>query len=307
MTDTTNRRPAAVSIGTFDGVHRGHEAVAQTLIAEAGARGLRPVAMTFADHPLAVIAPERVPDLIISPGQRDHLLRSLGLDVDILDFNAGMAALTAREWMTHLRRDLDTRLLIVGYDNTFGSDGLNLSIADFRAIGREIGMEVLEAPIVSGVSSSRIRKAVKSGDLEAAARMLGRPFTLSGTVAHGHAIGTSLGYPTANLNFSYRALLPADGVYAALAFPDDGDHPLPAIVNIGMKPTFANTDTTAVEAHILDFSDDLYDHTLRLQFVSRLRPEKCFDNPALLAEAIAADEAEARRVLQPFVAEPQPL
>ena len=290
---TYQPKTTAVTVGTFDGYHRGHQAVIDTLRAEAGARCLEPIAIGFDRHPLSVICPERAPRLLCSPWRRRELIRADGVRVLDMEFNREAAALTAREYLRRLRDRLGVGLMVIGYDNTFGSDGLNMSVADYIAMGKEEGIEMLEAPLVKGISSSAIRKAVAAGDVVAAREMLGRNFSIEGDVIHGHAVGHTLGFPTANLRPKYPALLPKTGVYAGVATLEGGST-RNAIIDVGIRPTLGNSPEPQIEAHLLDYSGDLYGHPISLAFLGRLRDEKKFDSKEQLKEAIAADQAKAR-------------
>ena len=283
----------AVTVGTFDGVHRGHLAVISKLLECAGEKGLRPVAMTFDRHPLQLIAPDRVPPALMSTKRRDALLSDAGVYPEVLVFDESLRNMTAREWMTWLKEKFSTSLMVVGYDNTFGSDGVGLDIADYRRIGESLGITVVEAPVVKGVSSSAIRKAVSAGEVERALDMLTRPHRVFGKVTHGDALGRTIGWPTANLDPVAGICIPADGVYAALALLPGG-RSYPAVVNIGTRPTVARSERRTIEAHIIGFSGDLYDKHLSLLFYRRLRSEMKFSSISALKEQISADVEAAK-------------
>lgn len=284
----------AATVGTFDGVHRGHLAVIDALRREAAARDLRPMAVTFDRHPLSVVRPDRVPPLLTTPRRRDYLLRRAGVEPVEVEFTPELSHLTAAQWLERLRREWNVSLMVVGYDNTFGCDGVGLSISDIMELGREAGIEVKEAPVVPGVSSSAIRKALMTGRVDDANAMLGRGYRLEGTVVPGEAVGRALGWPTANLLPVEGTCVPAGGVYAAHAVTPDGVM-RPAMVNIGVRPTLHDGRPATVEAHILDFSGDLYSRPLSLIFRKRLRDERNFPSIEALRGAIAAD-CDATRV-----------
>ena len=284
----------AATVGTFDGVHRGHLAVIDSLRHEAAARGLRPMAVTFDRHPLSVVRPDRVPPLLTTPQRRDFFLRRAGVEPVEVEFTPELSHLTAARWLERLRREWNVSLMVVGYDNTFGCDGVGLSISDIMELGREAGIEVKEAPVVPGVSSSAIRKALMTGRVDTANDMLGRGYRLEGTVVPGEAVGRALGWPTANLQPVEGMCVPAGGVYAAHAVTSDGVM-RPAMVNIGVRPTLHDGRPATVEAHILDFSGDLYSKPLSLVFRKRLRDERNFPSIEALRGAIAAD-CDATRV-----------
>lgn len=286
----------AVTIGTFDGVHRGHRLVLETLKREARKRGLQPVAISFDRHPLELVAPERAPGNLTSTRRKEELLRREGVETLILPFNEKLRGMRAYEWLDHIHRKYGVKLLIAGYDNTFGSDGIDLSIADYKAMGDAIGIEVMAAPEEEGVSSSAVRKAVKSGDINKAISLLGHRPELEGRVAPGFKVGHEIGFPTANLQVSPRAVMPAPGVYAALAFIEDATEGLPAMVNIGYRPTFKGTAKESrhltVEAHIIGSDMELYGKNVRLEWVGRLRDERKFGSVDELIAQLQRDREE---------------
>ena len=286
----------AVTIGTFDGVHRGHRLVLETLKREARKRGLQPVAISFDRHPLELVAPERAPGNLTSTRRKEVLLRREGVETLILPFNEKLRGMRAYEWLDHIHRKYGVKLLIAGYDNTFGSDGIDLSIADYKAMGDAIGIEVMAAPEEEGVSSSAVRKAVKSGDINKAISLLGHRPELEGRVAPGFKVGHEIGFPTANLQVSPRAVMPAPGVYAALAFIEDAAEGLPAMVNIGYRPTFKGTPKESrhltVEAHIIGSDMELYGKNVRLEWVGRLRDERKFGSVDELIAQLQRDREE---------------
>ena len=286
----------AVTIGTFDGVHRGHRLVLDTLKDEAARRGLQPVAISFDRHPLELVAPERAPGNLTSTARKAELIRQEGVEPLILPFNEQLRKMRAYEWLDYIHRKYDVRLLVAGYDNTFGSDGIDMSIADYKAMGDAIGMEVISAPEEDGVSSSAVRKAVKRGDIEMGTALLGHRPELEGRVKPGFHVGHEIGFPTANLQVSPRAVMPATGVYAALAFIDDGAEGYPAMVNIGFRPTFKGTvkesEHLTIEAHIIGMDEELYGKGIRLEFVDRLRDERKFGSIQELTEQLERDREE---------------
>lgn len=288
----------AVTIGTFDGVHRGHRLVLDTLKAEAKKRGLMPVAISFDRHPLELVAPERAPGNLMSTERKKEFIRAEGVEPLILPFNEQLRSMRVYEWLDHLHRKYDVRLLVAGYDNTFGSDGIDMSIADYKAIGVAIGIEVVVAPEEEGVSSSAVRKAVKRGDITQATALLGHRPELEGRVAPGFHVGHEIGFPTANLQVSPRSVMPAPGVYAAMAFVEDCAEGYPAMVNIGYRPTFEGTSKESkhltVEAHIIGMEYELYGKSVRLEWADRLRDEKKFSSVEELTEQLRKDREETQ-------------
>ena len=295
ISDNSSLAPSAITVGTFDGVHRGHRKVVEFLTAQSAANGLRPIVITFEPHPLAVVAPTRAPKLLELPDEREENLRSLGVEVVVLEFNEDLRRLTVAEWMERLARDYNFRLLVAGYDNTFGSDGMSMNLSDYSRIGENCGIKVVEAPVVDGVSSSAIRRALGAGDIDAATTMLGRPYSISGIVGHGRELGRQLGFPTANLITDPGILLPAPGVYAAEATTADGSR-YRAVVNIGVSPTVSEGLPLSVEAYLINYSGNLYGTNLRLDFLRRLRDEKKFGDISALKEGIAADVRAASEI-----------
>lgn len=286
----------AVTIGTFDGVHRGHRLVLDTLKREADMRGLQPVAISFDRHPLELVAPERAPGNLMSTTRKATLIRREGVEPLILPFTEQLRGMRAYEWLDYIHRKYGVRLLVAGYDNTFGSDGVDLSIADYKAMGETVGIEVIAAPEEPGVSSSAVRKAVKAGDIKKAISLLGHSPELEGRVMPGFHVGHEIGFPTANLQVSPRHIVPAGGVYAAIAYIEESDKWIPAMVNIGYRPTFAETGKASqhltVEAHIIGMDDELYGKNIRLEFIDRLRDERKFDSVDELVEQLKRDREE---------------
>jgi riboflavin kinase/FMN adenylyltransferase len=288
-----------LTLGNFDGVHLGHQAILAAVVQRARASGGRAVVLTFEPHPLAVLAPERAPPTIQRLRDRLALLRELGVDVAVLQrFTPTFAALEPEAFVRDfVLGHLAVTDAVVGDDVTFGRN--RAGTADtLRALGARFGFEVERVgPVeVDGerVSSTRLRALLRSGDVRGARRLLGRPYALRGRVVVGDRRGRTLGFPTANLHFPRDLLLPADGVYAVTAQVDgtmrDG------VMNVGVRPTFGGLRHT-VEVHLLDFAGDLYRRWLPLNVVERLRGEQTFDGPDALRAAIAADVSHAQRVL----------
>jgi riboflavin kinase / FMN adenylyltransferase len=288
-----------LTLGNFDGVHRGHQAIIARARAEAAACGGQVVALTFHPHPLAVLAPERASPMIQSLHDRLRTLREAGVDVAVAQrFTRTFSTFEPREFVERfLLPSLDLKHVVIGYNVTFGR-GRSGNAETLAALGAELGFAVdAIGPVQAGdvaVSSSAIRRAVAAGDVVRAELLLGRPYRLRGRVVAGERRGRTLGFPTANLHVRPRVVVPADGVYAVRAH-GDGD-PVPAVVNIGVRPTFGEARRT-IEAHLLDWNGDLYGRWLELEFVARLRGEQRFDGVAALKAAIAADVAAARGVL----------
>lgn len=281
----------AVTVGTFDGVHRGHQTVLRMLREESARLGLAPLVVTFDRHPLETVAPERAPGLIMDPDSRDALIRGCGVEVERVAFTEDVRRMTAAEWMRRLVGEYGASMLLLGYDNTFGSDGMVMTSDDFRAEGQRIGLRVEVAPAVAGCSSSAVRKALAAGDTMLAASILGRPFSIRGVVGRGRQLGRTIGMPTANVEASPRQLVPAPGVYAARAcVPLSGKTAVyDAVVNVGTSPTVTDCGVMRIEAHLLGFSGDLYDREIRIEFGTKIREERKFHSLDDLRAQIEAD------------------
>ncbi|MDE7465802.1 MAG: riboflavin biosynthesis protein RibF [Muribaculaceae bacterium] len=280
-----------VTVGTFDGVHTGHCEVLAALKEFADERGLIPTVVTFDRHPLETVAPDRAPRRLQTNEERDALLRARGVDVIEVKFTPEVRSLTAEQWMLRLRDMYGARGLLSGYDNRFGCDGRSLTPADYAAIGKRIGLEVREAGELPGVSSTAVRRAIEGGNIEEAAALLGRPYSVTGIVETGRQIGRTIGFPTANLRITDRIQLPPAGVYAVIA----KGHP--AVLNIGYNPTVTDRQELRIEAHILDWEGNIYGDPLTLEFVKRLRSEKKFADLNALRSAIDEDVARTRALL----------
>ena len=294
------RLPRVVlTLGNFDGVHLGHQAIVRRAVAEARAVGGQAVVMTFHPHPIAIVAPAKTPPLIQPLRDRLAALRPLGADVCAVQrFTPAFAALVPEAFVRDfLLRRLDLAHVVVGYDVTFGRNRAG-GIDTLRTLGAVHGFTVdTVGPVTVDaltVSSTALRRLVRAGDVRQVGRLLGRPYTLRGRVVGGERRGRLLGFPTANLHLRDEVLLPLDGVYAITARIDG--RPLPAVLNVGVRPTFG-TPRRAVEAHVLDWSGDLYGDWLEIELVERLRGEMRFAGLDALRTAIAADVERARAVL----------
>jgi len=291
-----------VTIGNFDGVHRGHLALVTRATHEAEQRGVPAVALTFDPHPAAVLRPDAVPPALQSLEERVATLRAHGCDaVEVIAFDAELAALSAEAFVEDLLVGrLGAELVVIGENFRFGA-GATGDIGLLRDLGARLGFAVEAVGLVDlgdgPVSSSAIRALLAAGDLEAVTRGLGRRFTLSGEVVRGEGRGRTIGVPTANVAVAAGRALPADGVYACWARAS-GDRPVAAVVNVGWRPTFDGTSRT-VEAHLLGDDDpDLYGQVLELEFVARIRGEQRFDGPEALVARIGEDVVAAAALLE---------
>lgn len=290
----------AITLGNFDGLHQGHQEVISQLVAAAAASGRPSVLVTFHPHPLKIVRPQHAPPLLTSPGEKRALLEDSDLDyVLILDFTPELREYSARRFVEEiLIGRLRMKELILGYDHGFGRDREG-SPESMRELGQELGFEVdVVAPVSQGmdpVSSSAIRGAVRDGDMAAAARGLGRPYTLRGRVVEGEKQGRELGFPTANLEIDDAdKLMPAEGIYAART--EIAGESLPSLLHLGPRPTFEGYEPTA-EVHILDWSGNLYGQTLTVELCSRLRGIQTFDTAEALIAQMKQDAVDGRRVL----------
>ena len=279
-----------VTTGTFDGLHRGHRLLLESLRMEGERRGWKPVVVTFDRHPLAMINPARAPHILMLPGERDARLRKLGFEVAEVHFDEEMRRLTAGEWMRRLRDEYGARGVMLGYDNTFGCDGTDLGIRDYEELGRGMGVEVLSCGVEPGVSSRDIRHALAVGDIAGANAMLGYDWTLRGNVVHGREMGRDIGFRTANLSVDSRLQLPGRGVYATMVT-------MPAVTNIGMRPTFGEHGPVSVETHIPGFAGDLYGVELCIRPVTKIRDEERFKTIGDLRLGIERDVARSLEIL----------
>jgi riboflavin kinase / FMN adenylyltransferase len=293
-------RGSTVTVGSFDGVHRGHHAVLCEIARRAGAAGRASVLVTFEPHPLEVVNPQAAPLLLTTGAERREILAQLPVDyVLFLRFDRRLASLTPEEFVRGvLLERCAMRELVIGHAHGFGR-GRSGDVDTLRRLGAEDGFEVdvVEAVDVGDqhVSSSRIRRAIAGGDLATAARMLGRPYQVSGKVGEGERRGRLLGVPTINLTeVPPQKLLPPDGVYAVRVEWRGGR--AGGMMNQGPRPTFQDGRRT-LEAHLFDFDGDLYGEWVRIEWVERLRDVARFASAAALQQQLDRDRTRAREVL----------
>ena len=253
---------------------------------------LEPVAITFSQHPLGLIDPQRMPMELTPLWKKKKLLAEVGAGPIVLNFDEPLRSTTAADWMKRLHDEFGVEALIIGYDNTFGCDGLTLSIEDYKKIGKKEGVEVLTAEEVKDVSSSAIRKAVKAGEMEKAAEMLGRPYSITAKVVTGNSLGHTIGFPTANIDLPEGVAIPKPGVYAAIVKTLDDGIKHPAMVNIGSRPTVMRGDKMVMEAHLINWNGNLYGKDITVRFIKRLRDEKKFDSIEALKQQLNLDKKE---------------
>jgi riboflavin kinase/FMN adenylyltransferase len=295
-------RGCSVTIGNFDGVHLGHQALLRRTVEKARAAALPAVAVTFSPHPLRVIRGEAAPPLLMALPRKLQCFERLGLDLAlVLPVTLQLAASPPADFASSLFvRTLKTKELIIGYDYAFGK-GRRGDAALLAGLGAQYGFipEKLDPVFLDGeiVSSTRIRRALLDGDPSTAARLLGRPHAVDGEVIHGmHRGGKLLGFPTANLRLSEDLLLPRAGVYAVLAELPGIPSRLQGVANVGKNPTFGD-ETLHVETHLLDMHRDIYGQRLTIHFIRHLRQERKFSSVPELTDQIRRDLATARETL----------
>jgi riboflavin kinase/FMN adenylyltransferase len=291
--------PLFLAIGVFDGVHRGHQAVISTSARHAHAAEGTPVVVTFDPHPAKVLRPNDAPHLLTARQHKIDLIRSLGVGhLLVIEFNREFAATPAEEFVRQLSAcSKPLREICVGHEWSFGRNRAgNLNL--LKKIGADLQFDVVGIPPVmaSGyvVSSTAIRNAIKQGDFDSAADMLGRPYSIVGTVTTGDKLGRKLGFPTANLS-AHSEQFPPDGVYLAEAWLEGVlNH---GVVNLGIRPTVAKGESPrTLEIHLLDFNHEIYGEEIEVRFLQFLRPEKKFPNVDALIRQIEADVQQARKL-----------
>jgi len=291
------------TIGMFDGVHRGHQAILAPLVQKAHAAGDLAAVVTFYPHPMVVLRGVKESLYLTTPEERADLLGELGIDAVItLNFDHQLAAMRAEEFMQKMSEGLNLRQLWVGSDFALGRNRQG-DILALRQIGEELGYSVHVTPDVTidhtRISSSQIRKWIQEGQVALAAQALGRPYRVEGRVVQGDSRGKSLGFPTANLDYWPNKILPPNGVYATWAWVGNR-YPLiervAAATSIGTRPTFRGEEIR-IEAYLLDFNRDLYGQPLSLEFIDYLRPELYFANVDDLITQMVQDTQVVQEIL----------
>jgi riboflavin kinase/FMN adenylyltransferase len=290
--------PLFLAIGVFDGVHLGHKAVISTSAEHAHAADGKPVVVTFAPHPEKVLRPAAAPHLLTATRHKIALIRGLGVEhLLVIKFDERFAATEPEDFVRQLvEHSNPLREICVGHKWAFGRNRRgNLEL--LKKLGAQFNFNVVGIPPVSVkgelVSSTTIRRAVEAGDLEKAAEMLGREYTILGTVVRGDNLGKKIGFPTANLS-AHSEQFPPNGVYIAEAKLDGVAYP--GVVNLGYRPTVSSQKERVLEIHLLDFDRDIYGSDLELRFLGYLRPEKKFDSVEALTRQIEADVTQARKL-----------
>ena len=290
--------PVLLTMGKFDGLHRGHQALIETVVERAGQLGFRSAVLTWEPHPAAVLRPDQPLQLLTSLEERIELMSGSGLDLLIVaPFTTETKSTSAEDYMGQICAAIPLRELWVGEGFAMGR-GRSGDVPSLMVIGRELGFSVgtITPVMIDGapVSSSRVRELLRAGNVEAVVGLLGRPFGLRGEVIEGDKRGRQIGFPTANMRISSNHVLPADGVYACRVYLNGEG--LPAVTNIGVRPTFDGV-RHAVEPHLLDWSGDLYGQSIRVEFLHRLRGEQKFNGIDALVAQIKKDANQARELL----------
>ena len=295
--------PIFAAIGVFDGVHLGHQAVISTSAAHAAAQGGNALVITFDPHPMKVTQPSRAPHLLTATGHKIRLIRALGVrNLLVINFDPAFAATAPEQFVEQLvTSSKPLREICVGHEWTFGRNRVG-NLALLKELGSRYAFDVVGIPPVKingeVVSSTAIRAGVVAGDLAKAAAMLGREYTILGTVKHGEQLGRQIGFPTANLG-AHSELFPPNGVYAAEAKLDGAV--LRGVANVGTRPTVSgDKPQRLVELHLFDLQRDIYGADLEVRFVKYLRPEQKFESLDALAKQIARDVEAARSISAEF-------
>lgn len=296
---------SVATIGVFDGVHAGHQQVINRVVSDAKFHHLASMVITFDRHPRQLFDPQFRPQLLTTQQEKEQEIERLGVDfLVVLPFTKEMAALSARDFMAQILKErLNVKMLQVGYDNRFGHDSTE-GIDDYRRYGDELGIMVYKGIRLEfqgyhvPVCSSNIRSLIaEEGEVDTANMFLGRNYELSGKVMPGEHIGHQLGFPTANLEPDDPfKVIPASGVYGVWATVGDSQKPLPAMMNIGTRPTFDGRNRT-LEVNIFDFDGDLYGQTVRISFLFRLREERKFESPEALVAQLQKDKEQVLYIL----------
>jgi len=298
--EEVNLQNSWLTVGVFDGVHRGHQEIIKKLTTGAHANDAPAVVLTFDPHPASVLSGQEIKCLTL-PDERADLLGKLGVDVVITEqFTRELSTVTAYDFMLRLTHQLRLQHLLIGYDFALGK-GREGNATRLTEIGSELGYTVEVVPALSEesgvISSTEIRKLIEIGNVAEATRLLGHPYSLHGPVIHGDGRGRTINVPTANIAYSHQKMIPAKGIYACWAFLNEQSYR--AAINIGTNPTFTpNKEIPNVEAYLLDFRRELYGEDVRLEFVARLRDELKFNSVDVLVKQIWKDVEETKRILQ---------
>jgi riboflavin kinase/FMN adenylyltransferase len=299
--DELSLESCSLTIGSFDGLHKGHQAIINQLVSQAHAENTSAVVLTFYPHPSVVLRGRKPAFYINTPDEKAQLLGGLGVDVIVTQpFNLELSKVTADKFITQLQARCGFRDLWVGENFAFGHNRRgDRFFLEGEGTKRGFKLHTVDPVLVSGeiVSSTRVREALRSGDVARVERYLGRPFEVPGVVIKGAGRGQGLGFPTANLEIWDERAFPRSGVYACIATVDGKRWK--AVANIGVRPTFNSDEVVpTTEAHLLAYSGDLYDKEIRLAFIARLRDERRFANPEALMQRIQVDIQRAEEILE---------
>lgn len=297
---TTPFRSSTVAIGTFDGIHVGHQAIIRTAVADAAAHDRPSLVFTFDRHPADLLAPDRAPDYLTTPDQRNRYVADLGVDALIVArFTHELAALSPRAFLEQiLQASLGARTIVVGENFVFGHNRTgNAAFLESEQQRYSYSLIALKPVMVGGApaSSTRVRDLLRVGDVREAEQVLGHPYWLAGTVEQGQKLGRKLGYPTANLALTCRQVVPPDGIYVVRARLED-HRVIDGACSIGNRPTVAGAGRS-IETYLFDFDEDLYGSAMEIRFVRRLRDELKFASLDALTEQMARDVQQAREIL----------
>ena len=298
LAELSPRKDMIITIGVFDGVHLGHQHLISRLKESARRQNLLSGVVTFDQHPSAVLSPETDIPFLTDVATRSSILKNEGVNaIIVLSFTSELAQLSAREFISLLKKHLRMRELLIGSDFVLGHNQGG-DIKALRRLGREMNFSVTVVPPLEiaheVVSSTSIRNALANGDIEKVTRLTGRPFRLHGRVTRGSGRGEEMGFPTANLSMEPQQAIPADGVYATRAYINDKNYK--SMTNIGTCPTFEGTERT-VEVYILDYDNDLYGQDLKIDIIKRLRDEKQFTTVQQLVKQMAEDVRQGSVIL----------
>ncbi len=300
--DTVSWKECVATVGFFDGVHGGHRFLINEVINEAKNKNLPSVVITFDKHPRKVLKAEFQPSLLTTLEEKLDQLASTGVDACVvLNFTEELSKLSAKEFIHKiLREKIHVEALFIGYDHRFGHNREE-GFEEYQAYGRELDMRVIEAEEyeVSGdehFSSTQIRTALNKGDLRLANSLLTYPYTFIGKVIGGYKRGRKIGFPTANIWFENKEkIVPAVGVYAVYAYVKGKKHK--GMMNIGYRPTFSADETISMEVHIIDFDNDIYEHTIKIELIHRIRDEMKFDGLESLKAQLQKDKEQVIKLL----------
>ena len=295
----------ALTIGNFDGVHRGHRALLEQLVKGAQTRGLVSCVMTFEPHPKEFFSPEQAPPRILNLRDKLAALSELGIDRVVVEhFNAAFASLSPEEFVSEiLVKRLHAKWILIGDDFRYGAKRAG-NFASLQAAGQKYGFEVssIQTILEDGerISSSALRTALANGEMQQAQKLLGRPYAISGHVIHGQQLGRKLGFPTLNLavaNHLHHRKPATTGIFTAQVL-GLSDKPLPAVASLGVRPTVEDAGRVLLETHIFDFEQDVYGKIITVELLEKIRDEAKYDDLATLTKAIAADALHARNYFQ---------